>query len=216
MATSKIAGCHFDFFLVFSAFGTQNLCHRDLELVLANGASALSGRCCVRAHTLCTGYRRPTLDITWLCLSKPMPFQRSFCQQKPHIFSNSFFQWSIFHCDLSDNPNSFFNYFFVGFEQSQLLEHKPDLAKRLKEWIPGRVVKLLFRASEHNFSAQAFHNLCDFRGSTVVVIKRRDSDDLFGGFSRMAWSSVNVWVPVSISNFWLRISPLFLRLLLLK
>ena len=47
---------------------------------------------------------------------------------------------------------------------------------------------LLFRASEHGFSAQKFHSLCDNKGATIVIIKSKNGN-VFGGYTSKSWIS---------------------------
>ena len=48
---------------------------------------------------------------------------------------------------------------------------------------------LLYRASEHNFDHTKFHQLCDGKGKTLVIVKSKETQNLFGGYSTVAWSS---------------------------
>eukprot|EP01084_Bolivina_argentea_P107765 192649_1 len=50
--------------------------------------------------------------------------------------------------------------------------------------------KLLFRASEHNYSASKFHKLCDNHRPTLTIIKN-EFNHIFGGYSSIKWSSNN-------------------------
>ena len=47
---------------------------------------------------------------------------------------------------------------------------------------------MLYRASEHGFSARKFHAACDLKGSTVVLVKAAGSDALFGGYNAYEWN----------------------------
>ena len=47
---------------------------------------------------------------------------------------------------------------------------------------------LLFRASEHNFSKNKFHELCDGKGPTITIV-RSNHKKLFGGYSSISWFS---------------------------
>ena len=47
---------------------------------------------------------------------------------------------------------------------------------------------LLFRASEHDFSASAFHRCCDNKGPTITII-RSTNKCIFGGFASESWFS---------------------------
>ena len=48
--------------------------------------------------------------------------------------------------------------------------------------------KLLFRASEHNFSMDAFHKNCDDQSGTVTVICN-ELDHIFGFYTNNSWNS---------------------------
>ena len=47
-------------------------------------------------------------------------------------------------------------------------------------------ISLLFRASEHDFSADMFHQFCDDKGPTLVIVQN-DRDYIFGGFTNCSW-----------------------------
>ena len=74
------------------------------------------------------------------------------------------------------------------FEKSVILineEHRSTL----KAWLPpldGKW-KLLFRASQDGFTAQAFHGICDNKGPTVTIVK--SGNNIFGGFTENSWHS---------------------------
>jgi hypothetical protein len=48
----------------------------------------------------------------------------------------------------------------------------------------------IFKGSDHNFRASAFHQHCDNKGPTLSVILS-DKDRLFGGFTKVNWSNKN-------------------------
>ena len=49
-------------------------------------------------------------------------------------------------------------------------------------------MKLLYRASEHDFSSEMFHKNCDHKGATVVFIQSKSSNMFFGGYSSVSWT----------------------------
>ena len=59
----------------------------------------------------------------------------------------------------------------------------------LKAWLPPQdgKWKLLFRASQDGFTAQAFHGRCDNKGPTVTIVK--SGSNIFGGFTENSWHS---------------------------
>lgn len=74
------------------------------------------------------------------------------------------------------------------FAESKLVS--AAFAPTLKDWLyPYKVDKLIFRASDFDLIAAAFHGACDYRGPTVVVAKADHSDKVFGGFASKSWTS---------------------------
>ena len=47
--------------------------------------------------------------------------------------------------------------------------------------------ELIYRASEHEYTAESFHKYCDDQGPTLVIIKSSDGW-IFGGFTTQSWS----------------------------
>ena len=48
--------------------------------------------------------------------------------------------------------------------------------------------KLIYRASEHNFSIEEFHKVCDNLSNTLVLVET-EFGKVIGGFSALAWKS---------------------------
>ena len=57
----------------------------------------------------------------------------------------------------------------------------------LKKWTGYYKWKLIYRASEHNYSAKSFHECCDDKGPTLVIIKS-SGGWIFGGYTTQSWS----------------------------
>ena len=55
---------------------------------------------------------------------------------------------------------------------------------------PIRTLRLLFRASEHNFSADEFHRYCDGVPHTLVLVRSEQGKN-FGGYTPLPWKSRN-------------------------
>lgn len=59
-------------------------------------------------------------------------------------------------------------------------------------------LNLLYRASEHSFSANKFHQLCDEQGPTLTIVSciskgfLFSSKRLFGGYASKSWFSGNI------------------------
>lgn len=64
-----------------------------------------------------------------------------------------------------------------------------DLLNLLSNELPKiKGISLLYKASEHNFSTNIFHQLCDNKGATLTVIKSNHGH-IFGGYTSKSWSS---------------------------
>ena len=59
----------------------------------------------------------------------------------------------------------------------------------------GKGFHLLYTASENAYSADRFHQLCDHRGATLVVIES-EFGNIFGGYTSIPWSSPDPNAPV--------------------
>ncbi len=61
--------------------------------------------------------------------------------------------------------------------------------KILQEWLDYQFEwKLIYRASEHDYTAKSFHEYCDNKGPTLIVIKSTN-DCIFGGYTSRDWTS---------------------------
>ncbi|GBC03097.1 hypothetical protein RclHR1_00050005 [Rhizophagus clarus] len=54
---------------------------------------------------------------------------------------------------------------------------------------------LLYRASRDGNTSKAFHEKCDNKGATLVVIKITDSDQIVGGYNPLSWDCSNTRKP---------------------
>ncbi|KAK8811386.1 hypothetical protein WA158_003120 [Blastocystis sp. Blastoise] len=55
--------------------------------------------------------------------------------------------------------------------------------------------KLLYRASEHDYSSSEFHKCCDDKGETVTIIKHighNNIENIFGGYTDRTWAGIQV------------------------
>ena len=63
----------------------------------------------------------------------------------------------------------------------------------LREWLGDDYKwKLLYRASEHEYTAESFHGCCDDKGPTLIVIKS-DGGWIFGGYTTRSWSGYGIY-----------------------
>ena len=57
----------------------------------------------------------------------------------------------------------------------------------LKERIPYKF-NLILRGSEDGFNLSSFHNKCDNKGATIVIVKIRGTNEIVGGYNPYSWS----------------------------
>ena len=75
------------------------------------------------------------------------------------------------------------------FPNSQLVNQQYD--SKLREWLGNDYKwKLLYRASEHGYSGKSFHEYCDDKRPTLVVIKSSEGW-IFGGYTTQSWKVVH-------------------------
>ena len=79
--------------------------------------------------------------------------------------------------------------YFHPVHKSQSCICGPSKFSKLKEWyLQDKNVTLLYRGSEHGFSAKSFHERCDNKGATLTVLKT-SKGHIFGGYCTASWSS---------------------------
>merc|ERR1719203_1184637 len=62
-----------------------------------------------------------------------------------------------------------------------------ELRKRKgNETLNDIAIDLLFRASEHGYSSDKFHEFCDEKGATITII-HNEYDHVLGGFASKSW-----------------------------
>ena len=84
------------------------------------------------------------------------------------------------------------NYFFYN---SLIIKNDFNKQMKLVEWIEEQINKniileLIFKMSENGFTSKDFHNYCDNKGSTLILIKT-SNDEIIGGFTPLNWESPN-------------------------
>ncbi|CAG8766133.1 16252_t:CDS:1, partial [Gigaspora margarita] len=70
------------------------------------------------------------------------------------------------------------------------IDNKQGMPYHFKE-IPFKF-ECIYRASEESFSINKFHENCDNKGPTVVIIKVRNSGEIIGGYNPLDWRSVKL------------------------
>ena len=62
----------------------------------------------------------------------------------------------------------------------------------LREWLGDYKWKLIYRASEHEYTASSFHEYCDDKGPTLIVIKSTEGW-IFGGYTTQSWNGNSIY-----------------------
>ena len=67
----------------------------------------------------------------------------------------------------------------------------------LREWLGNYYKwKLIYRASEHGYTTQSFHECCDDKGPTLVIIKS-SGGWIFGGYTTQLWSGNSIYYDMT-------------------
>ena len=98
------------------------------------------------------------------------------------------------HCNDSNIRLKISNYYLKNPSQflpdTQIVDQQYD--SYLREWIGDYDMKLLYRASEHGYTARSFHDYCDDKGPTLVIIKS-SGGWIFGGYTTQSWSGNSIY-----------------------
>ncbi len=76
-----------------------------------------------------------------------------------------------------ENPSNFFL-------ETLLLDNQYD--HYFTEWFGDYSWKLIYRASEHEFTTSSFHEYCNDKGPAIVIVKSIDGW-IFGGYTSKEW-----------------------------
>ena len=80
---------------------------------------------------------------------------------------------------------------------TQIVENEYD--KCLQKWVGDYKWRLIYRASEHEYTAKSFHECCDDKGPTLIVIKS-SGGWIFGGYTTRSWSGDGIYYDMMIIN----------------
>ena len=93
------------------------------------------------------------------------------------------------HCDDSNIRLKISRYYFKNpskfLPNTHIVDKKYD--SYLRKWVGDNKWKLLYRSSEHEYTTESFHEFCDNKGPTLIVIKS-SGGWIFGGFTTKSWS----------------------------
>ena len=69
---------------------------------------------------------------------------------------------------------------------------------KLRKWLGNDYKwKLIYRASEHGYTGRSFHEYCDDKGPTLIVIKS-SGGWIFGGYTTQSWSGDGIYYEINI------------------
>ena len=99
------------------------------------------------------------------------------------------------HCEDSDIRLKISNYYLKN--PSELLPNTHLMSEqyddKVREWLGNDYKwKLLYRASEHDYTSKSFHQYCDDKGPTLVIIKS-SGGWIFGGYTTRSWSGRSIY-----------------------
>ena len=68
---------------------------------------------------------------------------------------------------------------------------------KLREWLGDDYKwKMIYRASEHRYTTQSFHECCNYiQGPTLIVIKSTNGC-IFGGYTTQSWSGNGIYYDI--------------------
>jgi hypothetical protein len=75
---------------------------------------------------------------------------------------------------------------------------KSEFLTKVAQWLPGKSLDLLYRGSRDGMTPKAFHDRCDGKGPTLVLVTAQSTGKpvcVFGGYAGKSWASgKDVWV----------------------
>ncbi|KAM3144304.1 hypothetical protein pb186bvf_003468 [Paramecium bursaria] len=83
------------------------------------------------------------------------------------------------------------------FLQDSLLASTDQNKEQLKDWIKTNIrkTKLLYRGSRDGFFTDQFYQRCSEQGPTLTLIKSKEGQKIFGGFTYLSWTIPNgCWI----------------------
>ncbi|KAJ3425998.1 hypothetical protein M0812_28445 [Anaeramoeba flamelloides] len=87
-------------------------------------------------------------------------------------------------------------------EESEILdkEYNPKFNQILEKWIKeagcNSNLQRRFNSRTDGWKSQTFHQQCDNKGKSIVLIKL-NTESLFGGFAAIDWVSKNRWLAIN-------------------
>jgi hypothetical protein len=81
----------------------------------------------------------------------------------------------------------------MGLFKSHILKNEQQCLEliNLCDFSPKDKWSLLYRATRDGFGATKFHKKCDDHPNTLTILKAKESEFIFGGFTSVSWESSN-------------------------
>ena len=96
--------------------------------------------------------------------------------------------------------NEIIGCFDLRFLRGSLILLDTQYDNYLRKWLENNYdMKLLYRASEHGYTAKSFHECCDNKGPTLIVIKS-SGGWIFGGYTTKSWSGDGIYYEMIMIN----------------
>ena len=110
-----------------------------------------------------------------------------------------FVEMKMVGIELNEEERNEIEGYFKYIKDSSLLDDM-QYHYKLREWFGSdRKWKLLYRASEHGYTASSFHSFCNDQGPTLIVIKSSEGW-IFGGYTTQSWSGDGIYNKYDIFN----------------
>ena len=101
--------------------------------------------------------------------------------------------------DILNLANSYIENNLINFFESNILENNDGYKSYIIQWLKEpnqnykdlKDIKLLYRGSRDGFKAVDFHEKCNNKGETLVIIKSNE-DYIFGGYTEINWDNT-IW-----------------------
>ncbi len=107
----------------------------------------------------------------------------------------------VIHCDDSNIRLKISNYYLKNpsefLPDTQIINQQYD--DKLREWVGDYKWRLLYRASEHGYTGESFHEYCNYERPTLIVIKS-SGGWIFGGYTTQSWSGDGIYYDMIDNN----------------
>jgi hypothetical protein len=84
------------------------------------------------------------------------------------------------------------------------------IAKLTTEWLPGKRLELLYRGSRDGMTSAVFHDKCDGKGPTLVLVAGQSEGQpvcVFGGYAGKSWKGSGGYVDARDSFVFTVLNP---------